>query len=311
MKQESPFIVQSSFEAERREIVGSDIDISVVVPLYNVAAYVERCIQALLTQNYPANRYEIIAIDNNSTDGSASIVGKYPRVKLLSEPKQGPYAARNCGVLACRGRIIAFTDPDCVPAADWLKQIQDAMKRPEVDIVVGSHELAKQSMVVRILEAYENEKNRYVFNTAKKQLYFGHTNNMAVRASVFSETGPFLEIERGADTILVRRCVEAHSCDCVVYLPGMRVRHMEVDSARKYFHKVFTYGRSLQTYGAIADARSITNRERIFVFRKTVERQHYSWTQSAILLTLLSTGFLYWVSGCIGAAAGQRKRVRL
>jgi glycosyltransferase involved in cell wall biosynthesis len=77
------------------------MDISIIVPVFNSASYVSRCLEALESQDYPRDRYEIIAVDNNSTDGSDSIVMGYPSVKLLREAKQGSYAAV-CGKPSAR-----------------------------------------------------------------------------------------------------------------------------------------------------------------------------------------------------------------
>jgi len=252
----------------------------------------------------------VIMIDNNSTDGSAAIARQHPRIKLLSEQKQGAYAARNLGVAAAQGEIIAFTDSDCIPATDRLRGIKVLMTNSAADIVLGLQESGKDSPLLRILDAYENEKNKYVFTSMKKQLYYGHTNNMAVRKALFKELGPFVEIARGSDSILVRRCVDKRSCKSVVYSPSIRVRHMEIDSAWKYFKKMFTYGRSLQTYGKIANARSITNRERLFIFRQTIKNQNYSWIECIALFGVLSAGFLYWLFGCIEAACRWNPRTK-
>lgn len=105
----------------------TEIDISVVVPFYNAEKYIEKCAEALLTQSYPTTRYEIIMVDNNSTDRSVDLIKKYPRIKLLSQQKQGSYAARNQGVAASKGTILAFTDADCVPSSDWLQKTRAAL----------------------------------------------------------------------------------------------------------------------------------------------------------------------------------------
>lgn len=275
------------------------IEISVIVPFYNAEPYIEQCAQALLAQTYPSTGYEIIMVDNNSTDRSAAIVREYPRIQLLSERKQGAYAARNRGVAASAGRTLAFTDPDCVPAYDWLSQIETAMRRSGAAVVVGSHQPARDSFLLRMLEDYENEKNNFIFSSTMKAVYYGYTNNMAVRKTLFDELGPFIEMTRGADVVFVRRCVDRYSCDSVWYAPEIRVRHMEIDSPRRYFEKVFTYGNSIQNYGDIANARSITNWERFLVFRKTVQTQNYSWPRSALLLGTLLIGGLYWICGSI------------
>jgi glycosyltransferase involved in cell wall biosynthesis len=248
-------------------------------------------------------------VDNNSTDRSAAIVGKYPRIKLLAEPKQGAYAARNRGVAAAKGNIIAFTDPDCVPAVDWLERIASEMTNPDTRIVIGRHEPAGRSLVLDMLEDYENEKNNYIFNSTIKRIYYGYTNNMACRRSLLDELGPFQEMARGSDVVLVRRCVDKYSCTVVRYCPDIRVRHLEIDSPEKYFRKLFVYGGSIQRYGSIANARPITNRERFLVFRQTVRSQKYSWRRSTLLFGLLLIGLVYWAFGGISGTLHSRRQV--
>jgi len=271
--------------------------ISVVVPLYNVERYIDACIEGLLTQKFPCVHYEIIMVNNNSTDASAQIVQRYPKIKLLNEQKQGAYAARNRGIKEAKGEIIAFTDPDCVPKEDWLQQIAVAMANPEVGIVVGSYELARESFALSLLLAYEHEKHSYVFNSKIKEIYFGYTNNMAVRKSLLGQIGPFVERARGSDTIFVHRCVNQYSCDLVRYRPEMRVRHLEIDFVGKQYEKHFIYGQSRRKYRNIAYVRPLTNRERFRVFLNTVKNQRYSPVKAAYLFTLLLVGAVYWFSG--------------
>jgi glycosyltransferase involved in cell wall biosynthesis len=129
----------------RRKGDVADKDISVVVPFYNPGHHLERCAVGLLRQSYPSSRYEIIMVDNNSTDRSTEIVQRYPEVRLLLEPKQGAYAARNRGVAAAEGHIIAFTDADCVPAPDWLEQMDAALSAPGVEVAQGGRLFATQA----------------------------------------------------------------------------------------------------------------------------------------------------------------------
>ena len=86
------------------------MDISIVVPVHNEERLIEGCLRALLALDYPRDRYEIIVVDNNSTDRSREIVERFPEVKLLSEKQQGDFAARNRGLSEAKGEIIAFTD---------------------------------------------------------------------------------------------------------------------------------------------------------------------------------------------------------
>lgn len=282
------------------------ISISVVVPFYNVERYVGTCLEALLTQKFPCTDYEIIMVNNNSTDASAEIVQHYPGVKLLDEPKQGSYAARNRGIKQAKGGIIAFTDPDCVPKQNWLRQISVAMANPEVAIILGNYELARETFALAMLSAYEHEKRSYVFKSKIRELYFGYTNNMAVRKSLFRQVGPFVERARGSDTIFVRRCVNQYSCDLVRYCPEVTVRHLEINCVRKQYQKYFTYGRSRQKYKNIVYARSLTNGERVRVFLNAVKDQRYSPMKMVCLFVLLALGFVCWLSGSLSAML-QRK----
>ena len=90
--------------------------VSVVVPMLNVEAYLERCLVSLANQANPGAGVEVLVVDNGSTDGSPEIARRFEgKVRLLREPVRGAYRARNHGVAAARGDIVAFTDADCVP----------------------------------------------------------------------------------------------------------------------------------------------------------------------------------------------------
>jgi cellulose synthase/poly-beta-1,6-N-acetylglucosamine synthase-like glycosyltransferase len=100
----------------------------VIVPVKNEREMIEPCLKSLLDLDYP--EYEIIIVDNGSTDGTLEIAEKTAisdkRVRLL---RSGGYAAaaRNTGILAAKGDILAFIDGDCVAPSDWLKQLVDPL----------------------------------------------------------------------------------------------------------------------------------------------------------------------------------------
>jgi glycosyltransferase involved in cell wall biosynthesis len=100
--------------------LGTPIDISVIIPFRNAASHLARCLDSICEQSFAASRYEIIAVDNNSTDNSADVPRRYPRVRLLSETRPGPYAARNHGVRESHGQTLVFTDSDCTVSKRWL-----------------------------------------------------------------------------------------------------------------------------------------------------------------------------------------------
>ena len=263
------------------------MDISVVVPFCNAGRYIERCIDALLSQNYLPERYQVIMVDNNSTDESVDIVKRYPRVRLLSEPKQGAYAARNRGAAGTGAEVIAFTDSDCAPDGNWLANIEKSLLDPSVGVILGSRRFAFDSVGLSMLAAYENEKAAYVFSSPAKEMYYGYTNNMAVRRTLFDRLGPFLEMNRGADVLFVRRVVDEHTCSIVHYAPDVCVRHLEITNVWQWFQKMFVYGKSYCDYCQIESSRPLTNVERFRVIRSTVQENGYSMAKFALLVFFL------------------------
>jgi len=96
--------------------------VSVVIPVLNGEGCLSACLDALRRMDYPAERHEILVVDNGSTDGTAEVLSRYP-VRALHEPRRGPSLARNRGIVAARGDIVAFTDADCVPTTGWLHEL--------------------------------------------------------------------------------------------------------------------------------------------------------------------------------------------
>lgn len=111
--------------------------VSVVIPVWNSAAFLKDSLDSVLSQDYP--RMEVIAVDDGSTDGSNEILAAYGnRIRLLRQDNKGAAAARNLGVRSASGRFVAFLDADDV----WLPgklmmQMQYLLSHPDFKIVFG------------------------------------------------------------------------------------------------------------------------------------------------------------------------------
>ena len=273
------------------------VQFSVVVPFRNARNSIADCVESLLTQSYPADDFEIIVVDNDSTDGSAELVSHHPRLNLTREAKRGAYAARNRGASEASGTIIAFTDADCVPDADWLSRIDAEMRSPRVGIVIGSLAPAGSSFALSALTAYEDTKDEYVLTGRSAELYYGHAGNMAVRRGLFEELGGFVERDRGSDTEFVRRAVDRQSCDVVRYCREAAVKHTELTGPWAYYRKMFVYARHRRSESGSTYARPLQNRERMHVFRAAAREHGYSTLRSARAGVLLSLAAVSWTLG--------------
>ena len=116
--------------------------VSVVVPIYNGEADLPELIKCLLSQTYPQDRVEYLLVDNNSSDRTLSLLKasaeNCPVIHVLSENHiQSSYAARNTGIRAAVGEIIAFTDADCHPQPQWLDSLIQPFRDSNVVIVAG------------------------------------------------------------------------------------------------------------------------------------------------------------------------------
>jgi len=270
---------------------------TVVVPVHNTAGHLERCIAALRAQAYSHSQFEILMVENNSTDASADILARAAGIRVLTETKQGSYAARNRALREARGDLLAFTDSDCAPEPGWLQAIDRALGDPGLQVVLGCRRPARDTGLIRLLADYENKKDERVFSSHTRELYYGFTNNMGVRRATFEKYGPFVERPRGSDTIFVRRVVEGEGCEAVAYVPEMRVTHHEMNGVRVYYRKMYTYGRSRQQYRNIVRTRPLSAGERLEVLRATLRDGGYSWAATAALTGLLAVGAAAWSLG--------------
>jgi glycosyltransferase involved in cell wall biosynthesis len=108
---------------------------SIIVPAYNEAAYLGRALNSLQHQDYDGN-YEIIVVDNNSTDETVAVAARHG-VRVVSEPRQGVCAARQRGADHAQGEIIISTDADTTQPRDWLRTIDSHFTASEQVVAVA------------------------------------------------------------------------------------------------------------------------------------------------------------------------------
>lgn len=149
-----------------------EIKISVVIPVYNVEKYLPECIESVRNQTYPV--YEIILVDDGSTDSSSLICDKYvqtdKRIRVVHKKNEGLSSARNTGIDAASGDYISFIDGD-----DWIepgmyKAMTDAVIESKADII-ACNMILELSTGDKVPYASESKNILYTKEKALKELY--------------------------------------------------------------------------------------------------------------------------------------------
>ncbi len=101
--------------------------VSVVVPFFDAANTLAQCLAALRAQSLARDVYEVIAVDDGSTDGGGEVAAA-AGVRVVRQANRGAPAARNAGIAAAAGEWVAFTDADCIPSRGWLHALLAAVE---------------------------------------------------------------------------------------------------------------------------------------------------------------------------------------
>jgi glycosyltransferase involved in cell wall biosynthesis len=171
--------------------------VSAIVPVRNGERHVARCLAALLAQSWPAERLEILVVDDASTDATRERVRELPVRLLERSAPGGPYAARNAALRVAAGEVLAFTDSDCTPAEDWIERGVAALSREAADLAAGHvrFSLPPRANAFELLDAVSNlDQERSVAERGVAK-----TGNLFAARRVFDAIGPFAERRSGCD----------------------------------------------------------------------------------------------------------------
>lgn len=166
-----------------KQIKSTKLRVSIVIPVYNEEDTLDACLQAIARQTTPP--FEVLVVDNNSTDNTALVAQRYSFVRLLTEKRQGVIHARNRGFNAARGDIIGRIDADSRVAPDWVAQLQEVFADGEMDCVSGVvryHSLSFASQANRI----DLHLRRYMAHQLQDEVAMQGAN-MALRRGLWTK----------------------------------------------------------------------------------------------------------------------------
>ncbi len=204
--------------------------ISVIVPCLNNSSTIRECLCSLLEQEY--SNYELIFVDNGSTDDTVVILQEYP-VTLLFERIKNPYVSRNLGAANASGSILAFTDANCHIDKGWLCSIASKMTRG-YDLSQGPGHLTYQTDFIPQAESKRLEM--------APDNFWGDAKNLAIKKETFNELGGFLEYPTGSDSSLLDRCM--YKGYHVGYNPGQQVYRSFSTGLFQMAKKSWKYGKA-------------------------------------------------------------------
>ncbi len=162
---------------------------SLIIPAYNAEKSIAFCLESALIQSLLRERYEIIVVDDGSTDNTSEIIRNYP-VRLIKQENQGPAAARNRGTNEANGDILIFTDSDCELDAKFLEKIIAPIERDtEIAGVQGSYKTKQKEFMAQFAQV--EIETRYKRMAKNKYIDFVGTYAAAYKKDIFQKYGGF------------------------------------------------------------------------------------------------------------------------
>lgn len=175
---------------------------SIVIPLYNKAAYIQRCLNSVVNQTY--GHYEVIVVDDGSTDESASIVldNYRGKIKFVSQINQGVSAARNKGISLAQYSFIAFLDADDCWHEKYLETIATIVEREEPQNVkiIGCHYTRSSSELSPVDFTLDYYKISDYFKIAIQNTLFTSSSSV-INASFFKSNLGFNKTLKSGEDI--------------------------------------------------------------------------------------------------------------
>jgi succinoglycan biosynthesis protein ExoA len=227
--------------------------VSVIVPVRNEARFIERTLSQLVGQDYDRDRFEIIVVDGESTDGTPALVEKFAaehaNVRLFSNPKRLSSAARNIAVREARGDVVLLVDGHCdLPGGCCLRDLADAFARSGADCLgrPQPQDIARATALQRSIAAARSSRlghhpDSFIYSSAES---FVPAKSVAVayRREVFEKLGGFDERFDACEDVEFNHRVDRAGLRCF-FTPRIAAHYAPRGTLGGLFQQLFRYGR--------------------------------------------------------------------
>lgn len=241
-----------------------EIQISVVIPCFNEEQAIGQCLAALSIQEPQA--YEVIVVDNNCTDKTVEIAKRFKFVKVVKESIQGMTPARNAGMAAATGDVLARIDADTIVQPGWVEAIKNIFSDETVAAATGP--VRYHDMPAKRAGQFLDQEIRAAIDVIAKDYRFLFGSNMAVRRDVWKSIYKDLcnndDLHEDMDIAM-----HIHERGGIIkydrtMVAGMSARRLE-DNPRDFYRYVMKYERTYEAH----NVKSISARMPIFIYLAT------------------------------------------
>jgi GT2 family glycosyltransferase len=223
---------------------------TIIIPTYRRPQQLTACLHALQRLDYPRWDFEVVIVNDSSDHPLDAVTAPFHDtlpIILLQQPNAGPAAARNLGAAHAKGRILAFTDDDCMPATNWLVTLAERFHRLPHHLVGGrtlnaltenTYSSTSQA-IIEVVYAY--------YNADPSGARFFASNNLAVPAERFRSLGGFdATFRTSEDRDFCDRWL--HHGYLMTYAPEVVVHHAHALEFSSFWNQHFAYGRGARRY---------------------------------------------------------------
>lgn len=233
--------------------------ISIIIPTFSRPDMLKKCLYSMSLLQYPRDKFEVIVVDDGSSDPIAPLVKTYQNglnIQLVSQRKAGPATARNSGAGQAKKEYLVFTDDDCILTPDYLSKLALRLQN-EPEAMIGGHTInalphnlyaATSQLLINYLYTY--------LNIPPQKISFFTSNNLTVSAKQFHAIGGFdtsFSLAAGEDRDI---CDRWHNAGFkMLYEPKLIVYHAHHMNLGRFWRQHFNYGRGSFHFHQIRAAR--------------------------------------------------------
>lgn len=220
--------------------------VSIIIPARNAQSTIKKCLDSIFELNY--NHYEVIVINDGSSDSTGKTLAEYPNIKVLTASGVGPSKARNLALEQTTGEFIAFTDADCIVENNWLTELLKGFGDGKIVGVGGTQKSPADDSwfgkrVQDFLCAFGFISDYIKSGPAVKPANHNPSCNVMYRKSVLLELEGFLEnLWPGEDVEIDYRIKKKGYA--LAFNPQARVSHYRPATAGAFNRMMFRYGKA-------------------------------------------------------------------